>query len=121
VFPSAALGGSTRNEPTTKCRGVVGRDIPRRTDATREASIEPFVAVTGNMPGASPAAVGDGPAIMPIVRGGGASIRIARSLALRGAIATLPFNARPGSLSTRSSKVSGSSPRLVTGMTSLLA
>jgi hypothetical protein len=58
---------------------------------------------------------------MPIVRGGGASIHIASSLALRGAIATLPLNARPGSLSTRSSKVSGSSPGLVTGMTSLPA
>ena len=80
----------------------------------------PTVAVTGNVPGSRPAAASDGPAIMPIDRGGGAPIEITRFLALRGAIATLPVNDRLALSSTRNSNVSASSPGFSTGMRSLI-
>ena len=51
---------------------------------TREASTEPSVAVTGNLCGSIPAAVSDGPAIIPICRGEGASIHSVRSPARAG-------------------------------------
>ena len=104
----------------TISRGAVGRAIPRRTDATREASTEPSVAVTGNVCGSSPAAVSDGPAIIPILRGEGASIHSARSPALPGAIEILPFNHRSASSAIRSNKLTGSPPGFSTAMTSLL-
>src|SRR5215510_7712462 len=98
----------TRHGPTTNSRGALGRAIPRRTDATRDTSIEPSVAVTGNVPVSSPAAASDGPAIIPIARGDGASIHSARSPVLTGAIAILPFSDRPAPSSTWSSNVAGS-------------
>src|SRR4029077_17041036 len=93
---------------------------PRRTNVTCEASIAPSVAVAGNVPGSRPAAAGEGPAIMPIDRGGGAPIEIMRLPALRGEIATLPVNDRLALSSTRSSKVSASLAGVSTGMTSRL-
>jgi hypothetical protein len=80
----------------------------------------PSVAVTGNVPGSSPAAAGEGPAIMPIDRGGGAPIEITRLPALCGEIATLPVNDRLALSSTHSSKVSASLAGFSTGMTSRL-
>ena len=80
----------------------------------------PSVAVTGNVPGSRPAAASEAPAIMPIELGGGAVSEIARLPALRGAIATLPVNERRASSSTRSCRVSGSSPGFSAGMISLL-
>src|SRR5947209_15424785 len=100
-------------------QGVVGRAIPRRTDVTREASIEPSVAVTGDVCGSSPAAVSDGPAIIPICRGDGASIHSVRAPALSGAIEILPLSDRSAPSLTRSSNVTGSPPGFSTGMTSL--
>src|SRR5271165_261416 len=101
-------------------RGAVGRAIPRRTDTTREASTEPSVAVTGNVCGSSPAAVSDGPAIIPIFRGDGASIQSARSPMLPGEIEILPFNDRSATSSIRSNTVTGSLPGFSIGMASLL-
>jgi len=80
----------------------------------------PSVAVTGNVLGASPAAASDGPAIIPIARGAGASIHSARSPVLTGAIAILPFSDRSAPSSTWSSNVAGSAPGFSTEMTILL-
>src|SRR5215469_11185894 len=113
--------GSTRSGPTTRDRGLDGRSSPRRTNATSAASMEPSVAVTGNIPGSRPAGASEGPAIMPIDSGGGALIEIARLLELRGAIATLPVNDRRFWSSTRNCRVSASSLRFSTGMTSRLS
>src|SRR5215469_8384118 len=113
--------GSTRSGPTTRARGLDGRSSPRRTNATSAASMEPFVAVTGNVPGSRPAGASEGPAIMPIDSGGGALIEIARLRELRGAIATLPVNDRRLWSSTRNCRVSASSLGFSTGMTSLLS
>ena len=85
-------------------------------EETCEGSTEPSVAVTGIVP----AATGAGPAIMPMERGEGASIQIARSPALCGAIATLPLKSRPDSLAIRSRTVTASASRFSTGMKSLL-
>src|SRR5580704_5297953 len=104
----------------TRCRGAVGREIPSRTEATCDASTEPSVAVTGNNPGSRPPAARVGPAIMPIARGGGASLRMASSPMLCGAIATLPLSERSGSLATRTSNATTASPGLSIGLTSLL-
>ena len=87
---------------------------------TYDASIEPRVAVTGNDFGWRPAAFSDGPPIIPIERGKGATIRTARSPALRGAIDTFPRKDWPATLSIRSINVSGSSPWFSMGMKSLV-
>ena len=86
----------------TSSRGAVGRAIPRRTDVIREVSTEPSVAVTGTVCGSIPAAVRDGPAIIPMLRGAGASIHSARSPALAGATEALPFRTRFASSAMRS-------------------
>ena len=84
------------------------------------ASMEPSVAVTGNVPGSRPAGASEGPAIIPIDTGGGALIEIARLPELRGAIAAWPVNQRLGS-STRNCKVSAWSLGFSTGITSRLS
>src|SRR5205085_7644719 len=109
-----------RGIPTMRGRGADGRGIPRRTNVTCEASIAPSVAVTGHTPRSRPAAAGEGPAIMPIDRGGGAPTEIARLPALRGAIAALLANDRLVWSSTRNDTVNASSPGFSTGMTSWL-
>src|SRR6516162_3908748 len=113
--------GSTRSGPTTRGRGLDGRGTSRRTNVTCAASIEPSVAVTGNVPGSRPAGASDGPAIMPIDSGGGALTEIARLAELRGAIATLPVNDRLFWSSTRNCRVSASSLGFSTGMSSRLS
>src|SRR6516162_8506285 len=90
--------------------GANGRDTPRWTNVTCEPSTEPSVAVTGNVSGSRPAAAGEGPAIMPIDRGGWALIEMTRLPELRGAIPTWPVIDRLISSSTRNSKVRASSP-----------
>ena len=100
--------------------GANGRDTPRLTNVTCEPSTEPSVAVTGNVSGSRPAAAGEGPAIMPIDRGGWALIEMTRLPELRGAIPTWPVIDRLISSSTRNSKVRASSPGFSTGMTSRL-
>ena len=119
----AFIGGAIRLDARRfdeQSWGVDGRGIPRRTSVTSEASMAPSVAVTGNVPGSRPAGASEGPAIMPIDRGGGAPIEIARLPAVRGAIATSPVNDRLIWSSTCNSKVSASSPGFSTGMTSRL-
>jgi len=85
-------------------------------EETCEGSTEPSVAVTGIVP-----AIGPGSGIMPIERGEGALIQIARSPALCGAITALARKSRPGSLSIRNRSVIASASRFSTGMKRLLA
>jgi hypothetical protein len=70
--------------------------------------------------GSIPAALRDGPAIIPMPRGEGASIHSASSPALPGATVALPSSTRFAPSVMRSSNVAGSPPGFSTGMTSLL-